>query len=95
MTIEIAPFDPAEYLDDAQTQTEYLNAALEDPNPNMLLIALKNIARARGMAQVAESANLGRESLYKALTDGAKPRYDTILKLIHALGLKLQAQSIA
>jgi probable addiction module antidote protein len=66
--------------------------ALEDPNPEMLLLAVRNIARARGMTQLARDTGLGRESLYKALSEGAKPRYDTILKVVRALGVKLHAE---
>ena len=87
-------FDVADFLQDEETVAEYLNMALDDPNPEMLLLAVKNIARARGMAQLAHDAGLGRESLYKALSDGAKPRYDTILKVVRALGVKLQAKPI-
>jgi probable addiction module antidote protein len=68
--------------------------ALEDSNPEMLLLAVKNIARARGMTQLAQDAGLGRESLYKALSEGAKPRYDTVLKVVRALGVKLHAEPI-
>ena len=60
----------------------------------MLASALGDIARARGMAQVAQDSGLGRESLYKALSDGAKPRYDTVLKVMRALGVKLHAEPI-
>ncbi len=83
------PFDAADYLDDEQTIAAYLSASLEDPNPDVFLTAVRDVARARGMSQLARSAGLGRESLYKALTPGAKPRYDTIFKLLHALGVKL------
>ncbi|MDO9023031.1 addiction module antidote protein [Zwartia sp.] len=76
MNIKSKTFDVADFLDDQETIAEYLNMALEDPNPEMLLLAVKNIARARGMAQLAEDAGLGRESLYKDLSDGAKPRDD-------------------
>ena len=86
-----APFDVADYLDDAETIAEYLTAALEDPNPDVFLAAVRDVARAHGMAQLAKDTGLGRESLYKALTPGAKPRYDTILKLLHVLGIKLTA----
>ncbi|AQR63765.1 putative addiction module antidote protein [Aquaspirillum sp. LM1] len=71
-----------------------LNAALEDPNPDVLLAAIRDVARARGMTQLANAAGLGRESLYKALTPGAKPRYDTVLKLLHALGVRLTATPV-
>jgi len=86
-------FDAADYLDSEETIAEYLSAALEDPNPEVFLAAVRDIARARGMAQLAKDAGLGRESLYKALAPGAKPRYDTVLKLLHALGIKLAATS--
>lgn len=85
----IARFDAAEYLDDEIVIAEYLNAALEDENPDVFLTAIADVARSRGMAQLAKDAGLGRESLYKALAPGAKPRYDTILKLIRALGVDL------
>ena len=93
MTIKTRTFTAADYLDNDETIAEYLNLALEDSNPEMLLLAIANIARARGMAQVAQDSGLGRESLYKALSDGAKPRYDTVLKVMRALGLKLQVAS--
>jgi probable addiction module antidote protein len=88
---KLATFDAADYLDADETIAVYLTAALEDPNPDVFLAAVRDVARARGMAQLARDAGLGRESLYKALTPGAKPRYDTVLKLLHALGVKLSA----
>jgi probable addiction module antidote protein len=91
---EFAPFDAADYLDDEETIAEYITAALEDPNPDVFLIAVRDVARARGMTQLAKDTGLGRESLYKALTPGAKPRYDTVLKLLHALGVKLSASPV-
>ena len=91
---KFAPFDAADYLDDEETIGEYLTAVLEDANPDVILTAVRDVARARGMAQLAKDAGIGRESLYKALTPGAKPRYDTLLKLIHALGIKLTASPI-
>ena len=86
-----AAFDAADYLSNEETIAEYISAALEDPNPEMFLTAVRDVARARGMAQLAKDSGLGRESLYKALAPGAKPRYDTMLKLLHALGVKLSA----
>ena len=94
MATHIAPFDAADYLDDEQTIAEYLTAALEDPNPDVFLTAVRDVARARGMAQLAKDAGLGRESLYKALTPGAKPRFDTVLKLLNALGVRLSATPV-
>ena len=89
--MKTARFDAADYLKDDEAIAEYITAALEDPNPDVFLAAVRDVARAKGMAQLAKDAGLGRESLYKALTPGAKPRYDTMLKLLHALGVKLSA----
>lgn len=91
---KFAAYDSADYLTDDETIAEYLSAALQDPNPDMFLVAVKNVARARGMAQLAKDTGLGRESLYKALAPGAKPRYDTLLKVLRALGVKLHAEPV-
>jgi probable addiction module antidote protein len=88
--IETAPFDAADYLNDNETIAAYLSAALTDPDPDVFLVAVKDVARARGMSQLAKDTQLGRESLYKALSAGAKPRYDTMIKVINALGVQLQ-----
>ncbi|MFO7684289.1 MAG: putative addiction module antidote protein [Chloroflexota bacterium] len=82
-------FDAADYLDSEEMIAEYLTAALEDENPDVFLAALADVAKARGMSAIAQSTGLGRESLYKALAPGAKPRYDTILKVLNGLGVKL------
>lgn len=66
---------------------------MQDPNPDALLEALATVARARGMAKLAESTGLGRESLYKTLRPGAKPRYETIAKILAGLNVKLRAVS--
>ena len=87
------PFDAADYLDNEETIAAYLTAALEDENPDMFLVAVKDVARARGMTQLAKDTGLGRESLYKALAPGAKPRYDTLLKVLRALGVSLHVKS--
>ncbi|MBU4611871.1 putative addiction module antidote protein [Achromobacter sp. GG226] len=92
-TIKIAPFDAAEYLDSEEAIAAYLSAALEEDDPSLFLTALADVARARGMTQMAQRAGLGRESLYKALAPGAKPRYDTVLKLAKAMGVKLTVQT--
>jgi probable addiction module antidote protein len=86
---KFAPFDASAYLDNEEVIAEYLNAALADPNPRVFLRAVANVAKARGIAKVAEEAGVGRESLYKALAPGAKPRYETVRKLVDALGVKL------
>lgn len=89
--LAVRPFDAADYLDSDEAVAEYLTAALEDPDPDLFLTAIKDVARARGMTQLARDTGLGRESLYKALSAGAKPRYDTVLKVLSALGVRLQA----
>jgi probable addiction module antidote protein len=86
---KFSKFDAADYLDSEETIAEYLTAALEDKNPDVFLAAIGDVAKARGMAAIAKSTGLGRESLYKALAPGAKPRYDTILKVLHGLGVKI------
>jgi len=87
-------FDAADYLDNEETIAAYLTEALEDPEPDMFIIAVKTVARARGMTQLAKDSGLGRESLYKALSPGAKPRYETIMKVVRALGVKLHAEAL-
>jgi probable addiction module antidote protein len=82
-------FDTSAFLDDDEVFAEYLTAALEDPDPDVFLTAIGQVAKARGMGVIAEGAGLGRESLYKALTPGAKPRYDTVLKVLQSLGIKV------
>lgn len=89
---KFTPFDAADYLDNDEAIAAYLTAALEDEDPNIFLVAVKDVARARGMSQLAKDTGLGRESLYKALAPGAKPRYDTLLKVVRALGISLQAK---
>lgn len=85
-------FDVADYLDNEDTIAAYLTAALEDPDTDAFLVAVKAVARARGMTQLAKDSGLGRESLYKALSPGAKPRYETVMKVVRALGVNLHAE---
>ena len=92
--LELVPFDAARYLESDEAIAEYMTAVLEADDPELLLLALGDIARARGMAQVARDAGLGRESLYKALAPGAKPRFETVMKVARALGVKFTAQRV-
>ena len=87
--LKVAQFDASDYLDNEETIAEYLTAALENPDPDAFLIAVSDVAKARGMSKVAANAGLGRESLYKALKPGAQPRFDTVRRLLDALGVKL------
>jgi probable addiction module antidote protein len=91
--VKIAPFDAADYLSNEEVIAEYLAAALEDPNPDVFLHAVGDVAKARGISKVAKDAGLGRESLYKALAPGAKIRYDTVRKLMDSLGVRLTVTS--
>jgi probable addiction module antidote protein len=81
--------DISEYLEDAAVIAEYLTAASEDPNPDVFLLAIADVAKAKGMSQIARDAGLGRESLYKALSAGAHPRFETVTSVLRALGVKL------
>jgi probable addiction module antidote protein len=83
-----APFDAADYLDNDAVIAEYLSAAVDDPNPDVFLAALGDVAKAHGMARIAKDAGPGRESLYKALSSGAHPRYETVSAILRALGVK-------
>ena len=87
--LNLAPFDASDYLDSEEVIAEYLTVALEDPDPDAFLMAVCDVAKARGIATIAENAGLGRESLYKALRPGAQPRFDTVRRLLDALGVKL------
>jgi probable addiction module antidote protein len=89
MPTKLSGFDASAYLDNEEVIAEYLTAALEDADPDVFLAAVGYVAKARGMNSIAQSTGLGRESLYKALAPGAKPRYDTVLKVLHSLGVKL------
>ena len=91
---KLLSFDAARYLTDEAAIAEYVTAVLEADDPDLLLLALADIARAKGMAEVARQTGLGRESLYKALSPGAKPRFDTVLKVARALGVRLSAHPI-
>ncbi len=91
--LDLAPFDASDYLDNEKTIAEYLAAALENPDQDAFLTAVRDVAKARGIADVAARAGLGRESLYKTLKPGAKPRFDTVRRLLAALGVKLDVSS--
>jgi probable addiction module antidote protein len=89
MPLKLTEFDASAYLDSEEVIAEYLTAALEDEDPDVFLTAVGNVAKARGMTQIAQATGLGRESLYKALSPGAKPKYDTVLKVLRSLGVRL------
>ncbi len=92
--LKLAPFDASDYLDSEEVIAEYLTAALENPDPDAFLIAVRDVAKAQGISKVAANAGLGRESLYKALKPGAQPRFDTVRRLLDALGVRLDIAAL-
>lgn len=91
---ELSDFDVAEYLDNDSEIAAYLTSVLEEDDPALLAVALGDIARARGMTQVARDSGITREALYKALRPGSSPKFDTINRVCTALGVRLVAQPI-
>jgi probable addiction module antidote protein len=89
------PWDPADHLATEEDSAAYLEAALEEGDPALVAAALGDIARAKGMSQVAREAGLGRESLYKALSPSGNPEFATIMKVLSALGLRLHVSTAA
>jgi len=87
------PWDAAKHLTSAKTISAYLSAALEDGDPKLVAAALGDIARAKGMAEIARKTGLGRTSLYKALSPNGRPELATVLKVLRALGLTLSAKA--
>jgi len=88
-------FDIADYLDDNKMIVEYLNAVLEDGDSQELVAAIGHIAKAIGMTKIAEQTGLSRPSLYKALNQDSKPQFDTIYKVLKAVGGQLKIDSTA
>lgn len=84
-------WDPAEHLESREDMAAYLEAALEDGEVSVIAAALGDIARAKGMSQLARETGLGRESLYKALSAEGNPEFATVLRVVEALGLRLHA----
>ncbi|HEX6120949.1 MAG TPA: addiction module antidote protein [Dongiaceae bacterium] len=91
--IKVSRFEAADFIKSEVAIREFLAAAMEDPNPDVFLAALREAAKARGIAALAERSGLGRESLYKTLAPGSKPRYETICKLVDGLGVKLTVKA--
>lgn len=91
---ELPDFDIADYLDDERAIADYLTAVMEDGDPSLLVAALGDIARARGMTSVARDSGLAREALYKALRADAQPRFDTVMRVCRSLGIQLVARPL-
>ncbi len=90
MSARFKRWDSAEHLKTPEDMAAYLEACLEEDDPELITQALGVIAKAKGMTQLAKETGLGRESLYKALAPGAKPRFSTVYKVIRALGIRLR-----
>lgn len=86
-------WDAAEHLESQEDMAAYLEAALELDDPALFAAALGDIVRAKGLAQIAREAGVGRESLYKTLSADGNPQFATVLKIMHSLGLKLHAKA--
>ena len=88
---ELQTFDITEYLDSEEAIAEYLSQVLENGDNDEFIRVIGHIAKAKGMAQIAKDTGLGRESLYKAFRPNAKPRFDTVMKVMNAFKLQLSA----
>lgn len=91
--IKTRPWDVVEHLETEEDITAYLEAVLDDGDPALISAALGDIARARGMTEIARKAGLGRESLYKALSPEGNPEFATVMKVLRALGLSLHVKA--
>lgn len=92
MKVDLKEFDAAEYLLDDETRAAYLSEVLESDNIEEFISALNDIAKSIGITKVSKDSGIGRESLYKTLSS-KKPRFDTMIKIIHALGMNIQLTS--
>ena len=92
MTIKTSKFDAADYLDSPAMIAAYIEAALEDGDPKTISMALGDLARAKGMANVAKDAGITREALYKSLSEKGDPKLSTLMGVFKALGLKLRVE---
>ena len=95
MTIELAAFDPANYLETEEDILYYLEAAMEGNDPKHIASALGDVARSKGMTEVANKAGLGRQALYSALSENGNPTLETLTAVLSALGLELTVQKRA
>ena len=92
--MEVSKFDIADYLDSNEMIAEYLNIVLEEGDDSQIIVAIGNIAKAIGMTKIAEETGMSRPSLYKALSDGAKPQFSTIMKVLKAVGGQIRVNPV-
>ncbi|SMN02398.1 FIG045511: hypothetical antitoxin (to FIG022160: hypothetical toxin) [uncultured Candidatus Thioglobus sp.] len=89
MKVTTSEFDASEFLTDDEMMKDYLQVMFDENGVDGFIQALGDVAKAKGMSQIAKDANLGRQNLYQALSAGKSPKFDTINKVVEALGLKL------
>jgi probable addiction module antidote protein len=90
---KLTTFDASQYLDSKEMIAEYLSQVLADGDMDELLEAISNIAKAKGMSQIASDTGLGRESLYKTFSVGSKPRFETVMKVLNSFGVRLEVSA--
>jgi probable addiction module antidote protein len=95
MALKVVPFDPAEHLETEEDILYYLEAAMEGNDPKHIASALGDVARSKGMSEIARKAGVGRQSLYSALSESGNPTLETLLGVLNALGLQLTIQKRA
>jgi probable addiction module antidote protein len=93
--MKLTPFDPASYLETEEDILYYLEAAMEGSDPKHIASALGDVARSKGMTEIAKKAGLGRQALYSALSENGNPTLETLLAVLGALGLELTVQKRA
>jgi probable addiction module antidote protein len=93
--IRLSKFDISNYLDSNEMIAEYLNTVLQDGDDAEMLLAIGNVAKAMGMTKIAEKTGMSRPSLYKALSEGAKPQFSTIMKVLKAVGGQFHINPLA
>jgi probable addiction module antidote protein len=89
MKVTTRAWDTSEYLDSPEMIREYLNAAFESGDEDLIVMAIGNVAKAQGMSEIARKTKLSRQNLYKALSPGGSPKLKTAIKVLEALGCKL------
>lgn len=95
MTLRTRPFDPADYLKTEEEILEYIKVWMEDGSPSEIASALGDVARSKGMSEIARKAKVGRQALYSALSENGNPTLETLVGVLNALGLQLTVQKRA
>jgi probable addiction module antidote protein len=95
MVVQLIPFDPADHLETEEDILYFLGAAMEGNDPKHIASALGDVARSKGMTEIAKKAGLGRQALYNALSDNGNPTLETLIAVLNALGLELSVQKRA